>query len=65
MADLPQQVSRVVPSYRARAAAATPPEEIREANRLRNEYDAEELLDFSCRMPVRSLLVGIIDQIDL
>ncbi|RPI00682.1 MAG: hypothetical protein EHM72_08500 [Calditrichaeota bacterium] len=26
---------------------------------------AEELLDFSCRMPVRSLIVGIIDQIDL
>lgn len=26
---------------------------------------AEELLHYSCRMPVRSLIVGIIDQIDL
>ncbi len=25
---------------------------------------AEELMNFSCRMPVRSMIVGIVDQID-
>lgn len=44
MPDPVQKTSRVVPAYRSRAVEVTPPEEIQEAKRLRDEYDTDGLL---------------------